>query len=114
MGRVDVVARPDAHHRYRRRTHLADDVLPKDRADILLYVLERAFSPCNKWWSVELAPDSTTGMPYHQREDVVASIGFRTIAHMLAPSFRQQGWGRRRRGDSTRRPFAAMRIGLAL
>ena len=42
---------------------------------ILLYVLRRACSPCNKWGSVELAPDSPTGLRHHQRIDGVGSVG---------------------------------------
>jgi hypothetical protein len=30
--------------------------------NILLFVLRRADSPCNKWGSFELAPDSPTGL----------------------------------------------------
>jgi hypothetical protein len=32
---------------------------------ILLYVLRRAHPPCNKWGSVELAPDSPSGLLIH-------------------------------------------------
>src|SRR5881394_1403454 len=55
-----------------------------DAVKSLLYVLRRACSPCNKWGSVELAPDSPTGLRIHQRDDGVGSIGPRIMADALA------------------------------
>jgi len=47
---------------------------------ILLYVLRRACPPCNKWGSVELAPDSPTALRHDQRDTGVDSVGLRMIA----------------------------------
>jgi len=58
---------------------------------MLLFVLRRVCSPCNKWGSVELAPDSPTGLLYHHGRFGVGSVGSHIMAQYARPCFVRRG-----------------------